>query len=233
MNTCPNCDVPGGVTVIVDVPLCPSLVAVIVADPAATPVTSPLPLTVAAAVLLLCHVTVRPASELPFASLGVAVSCSVLPAVTVADAGATVTEATGVCTTVMAEVPLWPSLVAVIMADPATTPVTNPLALTVAAELLLLDQVIDRPVRTLPLASLRVAVSCCVWPSFSVADAGARVTVATGTGGWLPAIAKLHTVWLGVIAVRVQLASEVTAACSVRNAKPVPIVCSALPAGVT
>src|SRR2546421_385395 len=233
MNTCPNCCVPGGVTVMAEVPLCPSLVAVIVADPAATPVTSPLPLTVAAAVLLLCHVTVRPASELPFASLGVAVSCSVLPAVTVADAGATVTEATGVCTTVMAEVPLWPSLVAVIMADPATTPVTNPLALTVAAELLLLDQVIDRPVRTLPLASLRVAVSCCVWPSFSVADAGARVTVATGTGGWLPAIAKLHTVWLGVIAVRVQLASEVTAACSVRNAKPVPIVCSALPAGVT
>src|SRR6266699_256579 len=233
MNTCPNCDVPGAATVIAAVPLCPSLVAVIVADPAATPVTSPLPLTVAAAVLLLCQVTVRPASELPFASLGVAVSCTVLPVVTVADAGVTVTEATGRCTTVMAEVPLCPSLVAVIVADPATTPVTNPLALTVAAELLLLDQVIDRPVRMLPFASLRVAVSCCVWPSFSVADAGARVTVATGTGGWLPAIAKLHTVWLPVIAVSVQLASEVTAACSVRNAKPVPIVCSALPAGVT
>src|SRR6266496_2454115 len=97
MNTCPNCDVPGGVTVM-------------------------------------------------------------------ADAGVTVTEATGRCTTVIAEVPLRPSLVAVIVADPATLPVTSPLALTVAAELLLLDQVIDRPVRTLPFASLSVAVSCSAWP---------------------------------------------------------------------
>src|SRR3989442_1038977 len=37
----------GAVTVIAALPLCPSLVAVIVAGPAATPVTSPLPLTVA------------------------------------------------------------------------------------------------------------------------------------------------------------------------------------------
>src|SRR2546422_665178 len=95
MNTCPNCCVPGGVTVMAEVPLCPSLVAVIVADPAATPVTSPLPLTVAADVLLLCQVTVRPTSGLPFASLGVAVSCRVRPAATVADAGVSVTVATG------------------------------------------------------------------------------------------------------------------------------------------
>src|SRR5256714_15107961 len=108
MNTCPNCDVPGGVTVIADVPLCPSLVAVIVADPAATPVTSPLPLTVAAAVLLLCHVTVRPVSELPFASLGVAVSCAVLPAATVADAGARGTAGTGGGATRRAVAPLVP-----------------------------------------------------------------------------------------------------------------------------
>src|SRR5690349_1721950 len=103
MNTCPNWDVPGGVTVMAEVPLWPSLVAVIVADPAATPVTSPLALPVAAAVLLLCHVTVRPVTVLPFASFGVAVSCTLLPADTVADAGVTVTEATGMCTTVMAE----------------------------------------------------------------------------------------------------------------------------------
>src|SRR3989440_11129514 len=118
MNTCPNCDVPGAATVIADVPLCPSLVAVIVADPAATPVTSPLPLTVAAAVLLLCQVTVRPASVLPFASLGVAVSCTVPPTGTVADAGATVTHATGACTTLPADAQLLPRLVAGIDADP-------------------------------------------------------------------------------------------------------------------
>jgi hypothetical protein len=216
-----------------EVPLWPSLVAVIVADPAVTPRTSPLALTVAVELLLLDHVIDRPVRTLPFASLSVAVSCCVAPSFTVADAGVTVTDATGMWTTVMEDVPLCPSLVAVIVADPAATPLTKPLALTVAAELLLLDQVMDRPVSTLPLASFSVAVSCCVAPSFTVADAGLSVTVATGTGGVLPAIAKLHTVWLPVIAVRLQFASAVAPLCSVRNAKPVPIVSSAAPAGVT
>src|SRR5205823_9908628 len=90
--------------------------------------------------------------------------------------------------TVMADVPLCPSLVAVIVADPAATPVTSPLPLTVAAAVLLLDQVIDRPTSVLPFASFGVAVSCCVWPSFRVADAGGTVTVATGAGGCVAAI---------------------------------------------
>src|SRR5436189_6274705 len=111
MNTCPNCCVPGGVTVMAEVPLCPSLVAVIVAEPAATPLTSPLPLTVAADVLLLCQVTVRPTSGLPFASLGVAVSGRLLPADTVPDAGVTVTDATGIGRSLPAVVPFLPSLV--------------------------------------------------------------------------------------------------------------------------
>jgi hypothetical protein len=46
------------VTVISAVPDLPELVAVIVADPAATPVTTPLEFTVAAAELLVVHVTV-------------------------------------------------------------------------------------------------------------------------------------------------------------------------------
>src|SRR6266550_4461127 len=170
MNTCPNCDVPGGVTVIADVPLWPSLVAVIVTGPpAATPLTSPLPFTLAIALLLDCqvttrpvngvpfaslgvavivaepatlvvtspllltvatvvlfeaHVTVRPVKTLPFASLRVAVSCTVWPAGTLAEGGVTVTEATGAPATVMLAVPLWPSLVAVMVTDPAVTPVT-------------------------------------------------------------------------------------------------------------
>src|SRR2546425_8423652 len=96
--------VPGGggaETVSAAVPLCPSLVAVIVAAPAATPVTNPLPLTVATAGLLLAHVTVRPVSGVPLASFGVAVSWTVCPAWTLAGAGLTVTDATGTCTTVM------------------------------------------------------------------------------------------------------------------------------------
>ena len=83
------------VTLIVDVPLFPSLFAVIVAKPTATPVTRPLPLAVATAVVELVHVTVRPVRVLPLASFSVAVSGSVAFVKMVADVGVTVTEATG------------------------------------------------------------------------------------------------------------------------------------------
>src|SRR5437764_10795396 len=107
MNTCPNvAPADGGVTVMADGPLCPSLVAVIVAEPATTPLTSPLELTVATELSLLDHVIVRPVSALPLASFGVAVSWSVLPAGTLPDAGVTVTEPTGTPPTVMADAPL-------------------------------------------------------------------------------------------------------------------------------
>src|SRR6266550_4179727 len=88
------------VTVAAAVPAFPSLVAVIVAGPAATPFTSPLLLTVAILVLLLAHVTVRPVSAVPAESFGVAVSCAVCPTVRLAVAGATATEATGIGVTV-------------------------------------------------------------------------------------------------------------------------------------
>src|SRR6266568_2969116 len=120
------------VTVIAAVPLLPSLVAVIVAGPAATAVTSPLALTVATAVLPLDQLIVRPESELPFASFGVAVSCIVWPTCTDAVAGVTVTDATGTVVTVSAAVPLLPSDVAVIVAAPTATPVACPVPLTVA-----------------------------------------------------------------------------------------------------
>jgi hypothetical protein len=84
------------VVVIAAVPLFPSLVAVIVAEPGATPVTSPTPDTVATAVLSLAHVAVRPVNTFPAASFIVAVNSTVSPIGTVAVAGVTVTEATGV-----------------------------------------------------------------------------------------------------------------------------------------
>src|SRR2546425_6003604 len=169
------------VTVIAVVPLLPSLVAVIVADPAATPVTSPLPLTLATAALLVAHVTTRPDRTLPLASFGTAKSCSVPPTHMDADAGVTVTEATGTLVTVTAAVPLFPSLVAVIVADPAPAPVTNPLPVTVAAAGLLDAHVTTRPVSAAPLASFGVAVSCTVFPTGRVAVAGLTVTDPTGT----------------------------------------------------
>src|SRR5438094_4884174 len=166
------------------VPFGPSLVAVIVAEPATLPVTSPVPVTVATDVLLLAHVTERPVRMLPLASRRVALSCTVWPAGTLADAGLTVTDATGTPLKVMLAVPLWPSLVAVIVTGPpAATPLTSPLPFTLAIALLLDCQVMTRPVNGVPLASRGVAVSCTVCPCGTLPEAGLTVTAATGTVG--------------------------------------------------
>src|SRR5207244_2843247 len=146
----------------------------------ATPVTSPLPLTVATPVALLAHVTTRPVNGLPLASFGVAVSCTVWPAEMLAVAGVTVTDATGTTLTVTAAVPLCPSLVAVMVADPAATPVTSPLPLTVATPVLLLAHVTTRPVSATPPASFGVAESCTVCPTWMLGAAGFTDTDATG-----------------------------------------------------
>src|SRR5213083_1704990 len=168
------------VTVTDEVPLFPSLVAVIVADPGVTPETSPLLLTAATAVLELDHVTVRPESGFPPASFGVAVSCTVWPACTDAEGGVTSTVATGTFVTVIDEVPLFPSLVAVIVAEPGVTPETRPLLFTAATAVLELDNVTVRPERGAPLASFGVAVSCTVWPACTEAEGGVTSTVAMG-----------------------------------------------------
>src|SRR5438067_9824380 len=104
--------------------------------------------------------TVRPESGFPPASLGVAVSCTVWPACTEAEGGVTSTDATGTFVTVTDEVPLFPSLVAVIVAEPGVTPETRPLLLTVATAVLELDHVTVRPESGAPPASFGVAVSC-------------------------------------------------------------------------
>src|SRR5437867_3099922 len=156
------------VTVTADVPLCPSLVAVIVAEPAALPVTSPVTLTVATAALLVAQLTERPDRGLPLASFGAAVG------------GLTLTDATGTVLTVTAEVPFWPSLVAVTLAAPAATPVTNPLLFTVATAALLVDQFTTRPDSGFPLPSCGVAVSCTPAPISTLPTAGVTSTDATG-----------------------------------------------------
>src|SRR5207244_1893268 len=169
------------VTVMLDVPFWPSLVAVIIADPAALALTIPEPLTVASVVLFEAHVTTRPVSGLPFASLGVAVSCVVWPTGRVADAGLTVNEATGTDVTVTVAAPLCPSLVAVTVAEPPARAVTSPLPLTLAIVVSLEDQVTTRPDKGFPFASRGVAVSCPVWPVCRLRDVGLTVTDATGT----------------------------------------------------
>src|SRR5204863_9228971 len=120
-----------GVTVTAALLALPSLVAVIVAEPAVTLATRPLPLTVATLGLPLVHVTIRPVSVPPAESFGVAVSCTVCPTVRLVVAGEIATEATGTVVTMRAAVLHLPSLVAVIVAEPAVTPATRPLPLMV------------------------------------------------------------------------------------------------------
>ena len=133
--------------------------------PAATPVTRPLVDTVATPALELVHVTARLVNAFPTESLGVAVSCTRCPATTLVEAGLRVTDATGTFDTVTVEVPLCPSLVAVIVAVPTTTPVTMPEPLTVATAASLEAHVIARPLSGFPFTSLSVTASCAVAPT--------------------------------------------------------------------
>ena len=91
-------------------------------------------------------------------------------------------HAVDVAVTVIADEPVLPSDVAVTVAEPTATPVTRPLAFTVATDGLELPHVMVRPVSTLPEASRNVAVNCLVAPLATLADAGATVTWATGRG---------------------------------------------------
>jgi hypothetical protein len=150
------------------VPLFPPLDAVMVTVPLSlTPVgdTRPVFDTVATAVLLDDQVTGRPVITVPPASFNVAASCCVWVAEIEDDGGATATVATGSCAMLTVAVPLALPLVAVIVTVPLSfAPVgeTRPVFETVAIPVLLDDHVTVRPVSVAPLASVSVAVSCCV-----------------------------------------------------------------------
>src|SRR3954471_8123190 len=70
--------------------------------------------------------------------------------------------------------------VAMIVVVPAAAPVARPVAFTVAVVVLPLDQVKVAPGTGVPLASVALAVNCCVPLTRTVAVVGATVTVATG-----------------------------------------------------
>src|SRR3954467_8015448 len=97
---------------------------------------------------------------LVLAARTVAVSCCVWPTARLADEGDNETEATGTgggAVTVTADEPLTPPLVAVMGDEPAMSALTSPDAETVATPVLLDDQFMVRPVRTLPPASRATA----------------------------------------------------------------------------
>ena len=169
-------------TVTVAVSLCPPLDAMIEAVPAALPVTTPELLTVATVVAVELHVTTRPVRMPPAESRSVAVNAWVCPTKIDAVAGAMVTEATGTFTTVRVAVPLLVSLVAMMEVEPSATLVATPAPLIVATPVLVDVHETERPVKTPPAESYRVAVKAAGAPSSTVAADGATTTEATGSG---------------------------------------------------
>jgi hypothetical protein len=105
-----------GVTISGALPNFPSLVATMFVVPVARAVTRPVGETIATAVLLELQLTARPVSGFPLPSSGVAVPCEVPTAVIEVGLSETVTELTATGVTVMVDVPLLPSLEAVIVA---------------------------------------------------------------------------------------------------------------------
>ena len=79
-------------------------------------------------------------------------------------------------------VPVFPSLLAVMVAVPGEAAVTTPVASTLAIAAAFEDQVMVRPVSVLPLASRVVAVSVVVCSGTMVAVFPDTLTVATGAG---------------------------------------------------
>lgn len=151
----------GASTVTVAVPVFPSMVALIVTVPAETPVTTPDEFTVARLVLLLDHVATRRYRGCPAASSGVAVSVVVLPTITLAVEGDTVTLATGTIFTVNVADACKLSTLTSTMPVPDARAVTSPLELTLVMPGVLVDQVTVRPLsdRICPLAFRGTAVS--------------------------------------------------------------------------
>lgn len=150
-------------------PVLPDTLAVIVADPDATALTTPLVDTVATAAFDVDHVGVPILTGLPAASRPLADAWVVCPTDSTPDASDTDTVASVPPTgfTVSASEPTTPSLVALITAVPADTAVTTPdddTDATLGAEL---DHVIARPLSTSPWPSFGVAEKVAVWPTFN------------------------------------------------------------------
>jgi hypothetical protein len=165
-----------GTTAILALPLLPSLVAVTVALPFPTAVTSPVAPTVTTDGFELLHVTLRPTRFAPALSFGDAVSCTVCPTPREAVAGVTATEATGTGMTEILAEPLRPPAVAVMVAVPMDTPVTTPVEDTVA---LVMSLELHTTGNVAPGSAVTVAVSLAVDPSATGSTSGVTDTACT------------------------------------------------------
>jgi hypothetical protein len=116
------------------------------------------PETVATDGVPLLQAIVRPVSGFPPTSLVAAVSWNAPPGLTLTVPGVTTTVLTGIVTVTVVE-PLFPSLVAVINADPGATAVNNPDCDTVATPAADVVQTTVRPKRLFPAVSDVLAMS--------------------------------------------------------------------------
>src|SRR5512143_530963 len=134
------------------------------AAPVVTPVTTPTAETVAIDGSSDDHVTSRPVSTLPSASVTVAVAWVVCPGKMLVDARLTTTFCTGDMTTMTATLVDLPSDVAVSTAVPDPRPVTFAMSpavdTAVNIDVLSTDHVMLRPLTTWPFASNVVALAC-------------------------------------------------------------------------
>src|SRR5439155_1307590 len=183
---------------------------------------------------LLPQLTGRPDNGLPLASFGVAVSCTVWPTGTVAVLGLTVTDATGTVLTVIAAVPLCPSLVAVIVAAPAATPVSYPLPVPFDTDA---TGTVVTVIAAVPLFPSLVAVSvaaptatpvACPAP-FTVATAGLlldQVTVRPPSG--LPNASRVIAAYCAVCPTPIVAVAGVTLTDATGSGHPVTVTLAAV-----
>src|SRR5688572_2374420 len=116
-----------GTTVTLAQPRTPSMLAKMTVLPCALALTIPDTVTSAIDGVLLDQVIVRPVNTWPLGPSACAVSAKVRPTTINGADGATATESTGVEVTVISAVPVFPPLVAEMVALPGTPPVTMPL----------------------------------------------------------------------------------------------------------
>jgi len=119
----------------------------------------PVPETVATDGVPLLQAIGRPVRGFPPTSLVAAVSWNAPPGLTLTVPGVTTTVLTGIGVTVTLVEPVFPSLVAVINADPGATAVNNPVGDTVATPAADVVQTTVRPARLFPAESDVLAIS--------------------------------------------------------------------------
>ena len=140
----------GAETVTTSEPDTPSLDAVMVVTPGLSALNRPLPSTIATSGSDELHVIRRPTSAVPFRSLTTTLRGVVSPATGGPASGEITTVKTGACATVMAADPDFPSTVAVMVVEPAPSPVTRPALDTLATAVFADDQASVFPVIVAP-----------------------------------------------------------------------------------